>query len=357
MVCHFHYDPVWWNTQGEFTQTQLAVPGEDGALPDVRSAFELVRLHLAAARDDPDYKFVLAEVDYLKPYFDVHPEDRAQLRELLKAGPGGNRRRRLQRAKHQFDLRRIHHPQHRVRDGPAARRARRGPVRRLGAGRVRPRPRLSGADGGRRDDRVRVGARAVPPVGAARHGRRQRPHAIPQRVRMDLPRRARPADQLHGQPLRRGLGPAPGRRPGRCSGRGAHPARDAGPGGGHQERAAAGRRRSRDPGPVGDRRAPGLRRPLRLAAVRDRAAARVLRGGARRGRRARDLADPADQGHEPGLPGQGRLLHRHQAGPAGRRGGGLRRRAAGHARLAGWRRLPRRVAGQGLAATGVRRAP
>ncbi len=86
MVSHFHYDPVWWNTQGEFTQTQLAVPGEDGELPDVRSAFELVRLHLNAARDDPDYKFVLAEVDYLKPYFDVHPEDRAELRELIAAG-------------------------------------------------------------------------------------------------------------------------------------------------------------------------------------------------------------------------------------------------------------------------------
>ncbi len=86
MVCHFHYDPVWWNTQGEFTQTQLAVPGEDGKLPDVRSAFELVRLHLAAARDDPDYKFVLAEVDYLKPYLDVHPEDREELRDLIAAG-------------------------------------------------------------------------------------------------------------------------------------------------------------------------------------------------------------------------------------------------------------------------------
>jgi alpha-mannosidase len=86
MVCHFHYDPVWWNTQGEFTQAQVPVPGEDGTLPDVRSAFELVRLHLAAARDDPDYKFVLAEVDYLKPYFDVHPEDRAELRELIAAG-------------------------------------------------------------------------------------------------------------------------------------------------------------------------------------------------------------------------------------------------------------------------------
>jgi len=86
MVCHFHYDPVWWNTQGGFTEAGLAMPGEDGRLPDVRTAFELVRLHLDAAREDPDYKFVLAEVDYLKPYFDAHPEDRAELRELLAAG-------------------------------------------------------------------------------------------------------------------------------------------------------------------------------------------------------------------------------------------------------------------------------
>ena len=62
MVCHFHYDPVWWNTQGGFTEAGLAMPSEDGRLPDVRTAFELVRLHLDAARDDPDYKFVLAEV-------------------------------------------------------------------------------------------------------------------------------------------------------------------------------------------------------------------------------------------------------------------------------------------------------
>jgi alpha-mannosidase len=87
LVCHFHYDPVWWNTQGSFTQTQLLLPDENGNLPDVRTAFELVRLHLDAARDDPDYKFVLAEVDYLKPYFDVHPEDRAELRDLI----AGNR--------------------------------------------------------------------------------------------------------------------------------------------------------------------------------------------------------------------------------------------------------------------------
>jgi alpha-mannosidase len=86
MVCHFHYDPVWWNSQGGFTEAGLAMPGEDGTLPDVRTAFELVRLHLDAARDDPDYKFVLAEVDYLKPYFDAHADDRAELRELIAAG-------------------------------------------------------------------------------------------------------------------------------------------------------------------------------------------------------------------------------------------------------------------------------
>src|ERR1700722_11272166 len=86
MVSHFHYDPVWWNTQGQFTEARLGLPDEDGALPDVRTAFELVRLHLEKARRDPDYKFVLAEVDYLKPHFDAFPHDRAYLRSLLADG-------------------------------------------------------------------------------------------------------------------------------------------------------------------------------------------------------------------------------------------------------------------------------
>jgi alpha-mannosidase len=86
MVSHFHYDPVWWGTQGQFTESRLLLPGADGALPDVRSAFELVRLHLDKARRDPDYKFVLAEIDYLKPHFDAHPEDRADLRRFVADG-------------------------------------------------------------------------------------------------------------------------------------------------------------------------------------------------------------------------------------------------------------------------------
>ncbi|HEX4833202.1 MAG TPA: glycoside hydrolase family 38 C-terminal domain-containing protein [Trebonia sp.] len=86
MVSHFHYDPVWWSTQGQFTEARLVLPDEDGSLPDTRTAFDLVRLHLEKARRDPDYKFVLAEVDYLKPHFDAFPEDRAFVRSLLGDG-------------------------------------------------------------------------------------------------------------------------------------------------------------------------------------------------------------------------------------------------------------------------------
>jgi alpha-mannosidase len=86
MISHFHYDPVWWNTQGQFTESRLLLPGGDGSMPDVRTAFELVRLHLDVARQDPDYKFVLAEIDYLKPHFDAHPEDREDLIAFIKAG-------------------------------------------------------------------------------------------------------------------------------------------------------------------------------------------------------------------------------------------------------------------------------
>jgi alpha-mannosidase len=94
MVSHFHYDPVWWNTQGQFAEARLSLPDEDGHMPDVRAAFELVSVHLDKARKDDDYKFVLAEIDYLKPYFDAFPQDRHDLRALLAEGRveivGGN---------------------------------------------------------------------------------------------------------------------------------------------------------------------------------------------------------------------------------------------------------------------------
>jgi alpha-mannosidase len=83
MVSHFHYDPVWWNTQGEYTSVWQEVP--EGRARQ-KNAFALVHAHLEMARREPEYKFVLAEVDYLKPYWDTHPEDRADLRRFITEG-------------------------------------------------------------------------------------------------------------------------------------------------------------------------------------------------------------------------------------------------------------------------------
>ncbi|MGH9104263.1 MAG: NEW3 domain-containing protein [Acidimicrobiales bacterium] len=87
MVCHFHYDPVWWNTQAGYTS------GWDELLwaLERRETFQhtglaLVEAHLERARLDPRYKFVLAEVDYLKPFWDLYPDRREQLRALVRAG-------------------------------------------------------------------------------------------------------------------------------------------------------------------------------------------------------------------------------------------------------------------------------
>lgn len=83
MVSHFHYDPVWWNTQGAYTSEWREDPPGRGRQTN---GFELVHAHLEMARREPEYKFVLAEVDYLKPYWDTHPEDRADLRRFIADG-------------------------------------------------------------------------------------------------------------------------------------------------------------------------------------------------------------------------------------------------------------------------------
>ncbi|BBX65249.1 alpha-mannosidase [Mycobacterium saskatchewanense] len=83
MISHFHYDPVWWNTQGAYTSRWTEDPPGRARQTN---GFELVHAHLEMARRDPDYKFVLAEVDYLKPYWDTRPEDRADLRRFLAEG-------------------------------------------------------------------------------------------------------------------------------------------------------------------------------------------------------------------------------------------------------------------------------
>ena len=80
MISHFHYDPVWWNTQAAYTSLWTEEP--QGRCRQT-NGFDLVRAHLETARREPEYKFVLAEVDYLKPFWDTHPEDRADLRRFI----------------------------------------------------------------------------------------------------------------------------------------------------------------------------------------------------------------------------------------------------------------------------------
>ena len=89
---------MWWNTQAAYTSEWTEDPPGRARQTN---GFELVRAHLEMARRDPEYKFVLAEVDYLKPYWDTHPEDRADLRRLVGAGPRRDHGRHLQRAQHQ----------------------------------------------------------------------------------------------------------------------------------------------------------------------------------------------------------------------------------------------------------------
>src|SRR6478609_1206185 len=83
MISHFHYDPVWWNTQAAYTSVWSEDP--PGRCRQT-NGFELVRAHLEMARREPEYKFVLAEIDYLKPYWDTHPEDRDDLRRFIADG-------------------------------------------------------------------------------------------------------------------------------------------------------------------------------------------------------------------------------------------------------------------------------
>jgi len=84
MVPHFHYDPVWWNTQAGYTsEWDVLAWAQDHRESFQHTGLALVEAHMERARLDPDYKFVLAEVDYLKPFWDLYPDRRDELRRLL----------------------------------------------------------------------------------------------------------------------------------------------------------------------------------------------------------------------------------------------------------------------------------
>ena len=355
MVSHFHYDPVWWGTQGQFTESRLLLPDADGQLPDVRTAFELVRLHLDRAREDPDYKFVLAEIDYLKPHFDAYPEDRADLRRFIADGRveivGGNYNEPntnltgaeatirnavlgigFQRDVLGGDPRTAwmldvfgHDPGYpglMAAAGLTSSSWARGPFHQWGP---------SGTEGGNRRMQFASEFEWMSPDGRGLLTSYMANHYGAGWRMQRLPDLAAAETEAYGQ--FRSLAEV-------AATRNVH---------------AAGRLRPRDPAALGDRDPPRLERPLRLAEVRDRRAGRFLRGRPVRRRGHRGVDHAAEPGHEPDLHRQGRLLHRHQAGAARGRSRLPGRRAAGHARLAGRRAVPGRVDRQGVAPDCLRR--
>src|ERR1044072_2085228 len=62
MVSHFHYDPVWWNTQAAYTIAwdELDFTGSHRGAHQL-AGFDLVRAHLDLALAEPAYTFVRAE--------------------------------------------------------------------------------------------------------------------------------------------------------------------------------------------------------------------------------------------------------------------------------------------------------
>ena len=267
MVSHFHYDPIWWNTQGQFTEARLSLPDEDGRLPDVRTAFELVGVHLDKARKDSDYKFVLAEIDYLKPYFDAYPQDRQDLRRLMAEGRveivGGN---------YNEPSTNLTSAESTIRNavyGIGFQRDVFGgdPRTRVDARRVRARPRVSGPDGGGRADLVawaRGPFHQWGPSGAEGGDRRMQ---FGTEFEWISPDGRGLLTVLHGAPLRRGLETAHAAGPAGRRTRGVRAVPRARAGRDHAQRDAAGRRRPRHPGQVGDGHSPGLEPAVRVAQV------------------------------------------------------------------------------------------
>ena len=217
-------------------------------------------LHLDAARRDRDYKFVLAEIDYLKPHFDAHPEDRADLLDFIAAGRielvGGN----------------YNEPNTNLTCAEST-------IRNAVYGMAYQRDVLAGdprtawmldAFG---FDPAYPGLMAAAGLAQSSWARGPFHQWGPGRTAGDnrlmqfaaefewlSPDGTGPADQLHGQPLLGGLGHAAGRQPGRRRAGRLRAVPAARAGGGDPQRAAAGRRRPRDPVPVGDGDPPGLER-------------------------------------------------------------------------------------------------
>ncbi|MDX2377659.1 hypothetical protein M4I32_12690 [Microbacterium sp. LRZ72] len=87
LLSHFHFDPVWWNTQaGSVTEWAQTLWSGTPQIAFQKAAVDVLLDHIRLAEVDPDYRFVVAELDYLKPFRDRYPEHRATLARLMAEG-------------------------------------------------------------------------------------------------------------------------------------------------------------------------------------------------------------------------------------------------------------------------------
>jgi alpha-mannosidase len=79
LIPGWHFDPVWWNTQQHYLEDYTEGTNKSYAL-------DLIHRYLGMCRRDSDYRFVMEAVPYLKPYWDMFPDDRDYMRGLAATG-------------------------------------------------------------------------------------------------------------------------------------------------------------------------------------------------------------------------------------------------------------------------------
>ena len=157
MVSHFHYDPVWWSTQGQFTQARLPLPD---AARRAAGGTDRVRTGPPAPGRGPPRPGLQVRAGRARlpqAAFRCPPGGPRRPARFHRVRPDRARRRQLQRTEYEPDLRRVHDPQCRLRHRLPARRARRQSAHVLDARRVRLRSRLPGHHGRGRPAPARPG--------------------------------------------------------------------------------------------------------------------------------------------------------------------------------------------------------
>lgn len=80
LIPGFHYDPVWWNTQANYTETGAQMGS------DVGPGLDLMDDYLALLRAEPTATVALHQLPYLKTYLEARPWRGADLRAAVRSG-------------------------------------------------------------------------------------------------------------------------------------------------------------------------------------------------------------------------------------------------------------------------------